>query len=88
MGCCGKRRQQITVGANSRRDASRGVQLRAGTSTVGGAKLRYVGSASILVKGSHSGGTYFFSAGQPEQFVNNGDIDSLLRMGLFQTDDL
>ncbi|HEV3036937.1 MAG TPA: hypothetical protein VHA33_04035 [Candidatus Angelobacter sp.] len=85
MGCCGNRREQIRAGISPRIDASGATAFQANAPDSGKSKVRYVGSASILVKGGHSSLTYFFSADQPEQFVNSGDTDALLRTGLFQS---
>lgn len=82
MSCCGKRRKQISFGNHVS-----GSHLQESGPNTDGAVLRYMGKDSILVKGRHSGGSYFFSASQPEQRVRGGDLSSLLSTGLFQNAD-
>lgn len=82
MSCCGKRRKQISAGNHIH-----GSHPEESGPNTNGTVLRYMGKDSILVKGRHSGGSYFFSAGQPEQRVRSGDLSSLLSTGLFQNAD-
>ena len=82
MGCCGNRRQQISSGKRAGTN-----HFQETTVNVAGTALRYVGNASILVRGNHSGRSYFFSTSQPEQVVKSGDVNSLLSTGLFRSTD-
>jgi hypothetical protein len=82
MSCCGKKREQIPRNLISE-TASVENHGPSGPKVL----LRYTGSASLLVRGHRSGQTYFFSTSQSEQSVQKGDVDTLLRTGLFATKD-
>ena len=47
-------------------------------------RLRYLARSAILVRGSHSGAAYRFSAQQPVMGVQRADVDPLLATGHFR----
>ena len=79
MSCCGKKREQL-----KRNPITLTASVENHAPSVPEVLLRYTGPASLLVRGHQSGQTYFFSTSQPEQTVRKGDVDTLLRTGLFR----
>jgi hypothetical protein len=78
MSCCGKKRDAMrrpipSVTAPPASSAREGAEVL----------LHYKGGSSILVRGARSSKTYFFASDKPEQKVSAGDVDGLLRTGLF-----
>ena len=84
MSCCGRQRTLMretgTTAAPVDRFASAPAQNPAGTD---GVRLRYLGSASVLVSGPATRRPYTFSPMQPTQQVDARDAIVMLRTRLF-----
>jgi len=98
MGCCGQKRQALSIeAATAARPVSqprltinglgeiteRPVAGAVGTALLS-ARIRYLQSSTLYVRGEFTGRRYLFSSAQPVLTVDARDVEGLVRLRVFR----
>ena len=94
MPCCGQNREQARTTApikaqqqvQTSQPVPSALQRPASAPAPSGpmTRVHYTGVAEISVRGPQSGRAYVFSGKNPDRLIPRGDVEGLLRVGLFR----